>query len=88
MIPGAGWEHLSYAAMLAFVLVGTLPLVRFYRLSVLRQRLRLLDGHIDPDLFDVFIDKKVYLEYAKRFMQPDQIDEVDVTKLPGYRPLS
>jgi HD-GYP domain-containing protein (c-di-GMP phosphodiesterase class II) len=46
-----------------------------------------LDGHIDPDLFDVFINENVYLDYAKRFMPPDQIDEVDVTRLPGYRPL-
>jgi lycopene cyclase domain-containing protein len=38
----AGWRHASYAAMLAFVLIGTLPLHRFYRLSVLRQPLRLL----------------------------------------------
>jgi lycopene cyclase domain-containing protein len=35
-------EHASYAAMLAFVLIGTLPLHRYYRLSVLRQPLRLL----------------------------------------------
>lgn len=47
-----------------------------------------LDGHIDPDLFDVFINEGVWLEYAKRFLPPDQIDAVDVTKLPGYRPLS
>jgi lycopene cyclase domain-containing protein len=38
----AAWRHASYAAMLAFVLIGTLPLHRFYRLSVLRQPLRLL----------------------------------------------
>jgi lycopene cyclase domain-containing protein len=37
-----GWRHASYAAMLAFVLLGTLPLHRFYRLNVLRQPLRLL----------------------------------------------
>jgi lycopene cyclase domain-containing protein len=40
-----GWSsfrHASYAAMLAFVLIGTLPLHRIYRLSVLRQPLRLL----------------------------------------------
>lgn len=36
------WKHASYAAMLAFVLIGTLPLHRFYHLSVLRQPLRLL----------------------------------------------
>ena len=39
---GAGWKHASYAAMLVFVLIGTLPLHRFYRLTVLRQPLRLL----------------------------------------------
>lgn len=34
-------RHAAYAAMLAFVLIGTLPLHRFYRLSVLRQPVRL-----------------------------------------------
>ncbi|WP_420476597.1 HD domain-containing phosphohydrolase [Noviherbaspirillum sp. ST9] len=45
-----------------------------------------LRNHIDPDLFDVFIRKQVYLTYAKRFMDPAQIDEVDVTRIPGYKP--
>ena len=35
-------RHASYAVMLAFVLLGTLPLHRYYRLSVLRHPLRLL----------------------------------------------
>jgi HD-GYP domain-containing protein (c-di-GMP phosphodiesterase class II) len=47
-----------------------------------------LDGHIDPDLFDVFIAEKVYLDYAKRFLDPKQIDEVDIATLPGYSPLA
>ena len=38
----SGWRHVSYAAMLAFVLLATLPLHRFYRLRVFRQPLRLL----------------------------------------------
>jgi lycopene cyclase domain-containing protein len=38
----AGWRHVSYAAMLAFVLIGTLPLHWYYGLKVLRQPLRLL----------------------------------------------
>ena len=38
----SSWRHLSYAAMLAFVLLGTLPLHRYYRLRVFRQPLRLL----------------------------------------------
>ena len=44
------------------------------------------NGHIDPDLFDVFIREKVYLEYANRFLNKAQIDEVDVSKIPGYVP--
>jgi HD-GYP domain-containing protein (c-di-GMP phosphodiesterase class II) len=41
-------------------------------------------NHIDPDLFDIFIREKVYLDYAKRFMDPAQIDEVDEASIPGY----
>ena len=42
-----------------------------------------LCGHIDPDLFDVFINEKVYLDYAKQFLGPEQIDNVDLGKIPG-----
>jgi HD-GYP domain-containing protein (c-di-GMP phosphodiesterase class II) len=45
-----------------------------------------LNGHIDPDLFDVFIRQKVYLKYAEEFLDPDQIDPVDESKIPGYVP--
>ncbi|MGH8681092.1 MAG: HD domain-containing phosphohydrolase [Burkholderiales bacterium] len=45
-----------------------------------------LNGHIDPDLFDVFIRRKVYLKYAEQFLDPDQIDRVDESKIPGYVP--
>lgn len=34
-------------------------------------------GHIDPDLYRVFINSKVYLEYAKQYMKPEQIDEIN-----------
>jgi hypothetical protein len=43
-----------------------------------------LDHHVDPDLFDVFIWQKVYLMYAERFLDAEQIDEVNVTKIPGF----
>lgn len=46
----------------------------------------MLDNHVDPDLFDLFIREKVYLTYAKQFLEPDQIDEVDESKIPGYKP--
>ena len=45
-----------------------------------------LGGHIDPDLFDVFVRQKVYLRYAELFLDDSQIDEVDDNKIPGYQP--
>jgi hypothetical protein len=45
-----------------------------------------LNGHIDPDLFDVFMWEKVYEKYAEEFMMPDQIDAVDPSQIPGYAP--
>ena len=45
-----------------------------------------LGGHIDPDLFDVFVREKVYLTYARQFLDPEQIDVVDESKIPGYIP--
>jgi HD-GYP domain-containing protein (c-di-GMP phosphodiesterase class II) len=43
-----------------------------------------LNGHVDPDLFDIFVRDRVYERYAKEFMTPELIDEVDVTQIPGY----
>ena len=37
------------------------------------------DRHIDPDLFDLFLTSGVYLDYGRRFLSPDQLDEVDVS---------
>jgi HD-GYP domain-containing protein (c-di-GMP phosphodiesterase class II) len=45
-----------------------------------------LNGHVDPDLFDVFVSKKVYRRYAEMFLDPEQLDAVDESKIPGYRP--
>ena len=33
------------------------------------------EGHIDGDLFEVFVRDKVYLRYAAEYMHPDQIDD-------------
>ena len=35
------------------------------------------NGHIDPDLFDVFVQGKVYQRYAEQFLDPEQIDVVE-----------
>jgi HD-GYP domain-containing protein (c-di-GMP phosphodiesterase class II) len=45
-----------------------------------------LNGHVDPDLFDVFMWEKVYEKYAKEFLDPEQIDVVNVAGIPGYQP--
>ncbi|MBM5572725.1 MULTISPECIES: HD domain-containing phosphohydrolase [Deefgea] len=37
------------------------------------------DQHIDPEIFSLFLSEGLHLEYAQRFMQPEQIDEVDIT---------
>jgi HD-GYP domain-containing protein (c-di-GMP phosphodiesterase class II) len=42
--------------------------------------------HVDPDLFDIFVRRQVYRRYAEMFLDKEQIDEVDVSKIPGYRP--
>ena len=36
-------------------------------------------GHIDPDLFDLFLTSGVYRRYAERFLKPEQIDAFDIT---------
>lgn len=42
------------------------------------------DNHIDPDIFEVFIKDRVYLQYAEEFLDPEQIDEIDESLIPGY----
>ena len=45
-----------------------------------------LNHHVDPDLFDVFVRRKVYRRYAEMFLDKEQIDEVDESRIPGYTP--
>jgi HD-GYP domain-containing protein (c-di-GMP phosphodiesterase class II) len=42
--------------------------------------------HIDPDLFDIFVRRKIYRRYAEMFLDKEQIDEVDESRIPGYKP--
>ncbi|WP_053155868.1 HD domain-containing phosphohydrolase [Pseudomonas sp. P1.8] len=39
------------------------------------------DAHIDPELFGLFLDAHIYLQYARRFLDPQQIDAVDTASL-------
>ena len=45
-----------------------------------------LNNHVDPDLFDIFVRRRIYRRYAEMFLDPEQIDEVDEARIPGYRP--
>ena len=59
--------------------------------KMLSESLRILgnfatNGHIDPDLFDVFIRNKIYLEFAHKNMDERQIDAIDEALIPGYTP--
>lgn len=48
-------------------------------LGIMRQ-----NNHIDPDLFDIFIHEKIYLSYAREYLEPDKIDIDDPSEIPGY----
>ncbi|WP_174873096.1 CHASE2 domain-containing protein [Vogesella oryzae] len=56
--------------------------------KTLSEAIQILSGfkqrqHIDPVLFDLFLTSGVYLQYARRFLQPEQIDEVDIARYLG-----
>ena len=36
-------------------------------------------GHIDADLFDLFLTSGVYRRFAEQFLKPEQTDEVDIS---------
>lgn len=36
------------------------------------------DQHLDPDLFRLFLETRVYQEYADKYLQPSQIDAVNI----------
>jgi len=46
----------------------------------------LKDGHIDPDLFEIFFRDKIWLRYAEEYMPRELIDEVDPVMIPGLGP--
>lgn len=39
------------------------------------------NGHIDPDLFEVFVRKGVYQRYGEQFLNANQVDVVDIAVL-------
>jgi HD-GYP domain-containing protein (c-di-GMP phosphodiesterase class II) len=55
----------------------------YKKAKTLSESLRILgfmsrDAHIDPDLFELFLRSGVWQKYAERFLDPAQIDRVDI----------
>ena len=55
----------------------------YKKAKTLNESIRILsfmrnDDHVDPDLFDLFLTSGVYLDYAKKFLSPEQIDDVNI----------
>jgi len=55
----------------------------YKKAKTLNESIRILsfmrnDKHIDPELFELFLSSGVYLDYAKKFLAPEQIDEVNI----------
>lgn len=42
------------------------------------------DQHIDPDVFQLLIESGVFMKYANKYVDPSQIDKVDLLKIPGF----
>ena len=42
------------------------------------------DDHIDPDIFEIFIKQRIYLDYADEFLDPEQIDKIEEANIPGF----
>jgi len=56
----------------------------YKRGNTLSEAVSILNGmvkarHIDADLFKLFMDEKIYLDYARREMNPQQIDKTDLS---------
>jgi HD-GYP domain-containing protein (c-di-GMP phosphodiesterase class II) len=47
-------------------------------LSLMKQ-----DSHIDPDLFDIFINERIYEQYAEQYLDPAQVDSIDHSAING-----
>lgn len=43
------------------------------------------EQHIDGELFQIFIDQRVYMQYAEKVLSPEQIDEVHLSDIPGLQ---
>jgi HD-GYP domain-containing protein (c-di-GMP phosphodiesterase class II)/tellurite resistance protein len=55
----------------------------YMRLKTMSTALKIMgsmrdSGHLCPDLFDLFLESGVWREYGEQYLQPEQLDEVDL----------
>ena len=43
-------------------------------------------GELDENLFQLFIDKQIYQSYGEKYLDPNQLEKVDTSKIPNYQP--
>ncbi len=41
-------------------------------------------NHIDPDLFELFVKERIFEKYARQYLDETQIDEIDLSLVPGF----
>ena len=78
-------RSMAIADVFEALTAGDRPYKKAMKLSVALSILGRMSeqGKIDPDLFKVFIRDGVYLRYAHTFLDPEQLDDVDLNSLPG-----
>ncbi|WP_187276617.1 HD-GYP domain-containing protein [Parahaliea maris] len=74
---------LAIADIFEALTAGDRPYKPAKKLSVSMSILRslALEQHIDKDLFRLFVEQGLYRDYARDFLRPDQIDDVDAEAL-------
>jgi HD-GYP domain-containing protein (c-di-GMP phosphodiesterase class II) len=54
------------------------PAMKLSQAVGIMQRMK-QDNHIDPDIFDVFVQSGVYRQYGEQFLAADQLDAVNLS---------
>ena len=58
-------------------------LIDYTKCLKLKGRMKMKD-HIDPGVFEIFIKIQAYLDDAREYRDPEQIGEIDETRIPSY----
>ena len=58
----------------------------YKRAKTLSESLRIMvamvdEGHLDAEVFELFLKSGIHMAYAKKYLEPEQIDDVDVEEI-------